>query len=221
MGDKPGRADRLDRSDRPVVVGTDGSPAACAAVDWAADEAAARGLPLRVVHAAVWAHFESAGRPLADRVTQEAGVRARSRRPSGAVVTEVLLRDPVPALLDEGESAALLVLGSRALGPVAGALLGSVSLPVMGRAPCPVVVVRDVPPLAGAGRPVVLGVGEHGEAVAAAAFALASAVARGCAVRAVHAWRPPPSRRASRTPDSRRAPSGTRAVRRPESAWTR
>jgi nucleotide-binding universal stress UspA family protein len=35
----------------PVIVATDGSRGATAAVEWAADDAARKGLPLRVVHA--------------------------------------------------------------------------------------------------------------------------------------------------------------------------
>jgi nucleotide-binding universal stress UspA family protein len=37
----------------PVVVGIDGSDSSLLAVDWAVDEAARRGLPLRLVHASL------------------------------------------------------------------------------------------------------------------------------------------------------------------------
>ncbi len=178
-------------SDRPVVVGTDGTPAGSAAVDWAVDEAARRRVPLRIVHAAVWAHYASRPGSLADAVTRDASGRARARRPSVAVAAEVALRDPVPALLAEGDGAALLVLGSRALGRFAGALLGSVSLPVVAAVPCPVVVVRDLPVPPEPYGPVVLGVGEHGEVAPVTAFALEAADAQRCPLWAVHAWRVP------------------------------
>lgn len=178
-------------SDRPVVVGTDGTPAGNAAVDWAVDEAARRRVPLRIVHAAVWAHYAGGRGSLADVVTRDAGARARTRRPSVAVAAEVVLRDPVPALLTEGDAAVLLVLGSRALGRFAGALLGSVSLPVVVALPCPVVVVRDLPAPPEPHDPVVLGVGEHGSAAAVTVFALEAARGQGCPLRAVHAWRVP------------------------------
>ncbi|HSA49079.1 MAG TPA: universal stress protein, partial [Yinghuangia sp.] len=38
----------------PLVVGADGSDSSLQAVDWAADEAARHGLPLRVVYASLW-----------------------------------------------------------------------------------------------------------------------------------------------------------------------
>jgi nucleotide-binding universal stress UspA family protein len=41
----------IDPSAAPIVVGTDGSPQAEKAVSWAADEAALRARPLRIVHA--------------------------------------------------------------------------------------------------------------------------------------------------------------------------
>jgi nucleotide-binding universal stress UspA family protein len=48
---------------------------------------------------------------------------------------------PAHSLLDRAAGATLLVVGTRGLGRVAGALLGSVSRQVLQHAPCPVVVV--------------------------------------------------------------------------------
>ncbi len=174
-----------------MVVGVDGSPAALAAVDWAVDEAARRDLPLRIVHALVWASYTSRSRPLTDPVTRDAEARARARRPSVAVASELPLCGPVQALLAEGTTADLLVLGTRALGRFSGAVLGSVSLPVVAGLPCPVVVVRDLPVAPEPGGPVVFAVGAHGDAAPVVAFARAAAAARGCPLRAVHAWRVP------------------------------
>lgn len=42
----------------PVVVGVDGSEGSLRALDWAAAEAARTRLPLRVVHASLWEHYE-------------------------------------------------------------------------------------------------------------------------------------------------------------------
>jgi nucleotide-binding universal stress UspA family protein len=179
-------------TDLPVVVGTDGSPAGRAAVDWAADEAARRGLPLRLVHASVWGAYEGEGRPLTDAVVREAAERVRRRRPGVEVAARVLLGEPEPTLLDEGDTASVLVLGSRTLGAVAKALLGAVSLPVVARARCPVVVVRGpAPGPDDPAAPVVLGVGDHGSGTPAARFAFQEAAARGCPVWALHAWTVP------------------------------
>ncbi|MFF9431284.1 universal stress protein [Streptomyces sp. NPDC014746] len=50
--------------------------------------------------------------------------------------------DPVTGLMAAAEEAGLLVFGSRALGEVAGYLVGSVGTTVAGRVECPVVLVR-------------------------------------------------------------------------------
>jgi len=65
--------------------------------------------------------------------------------------------DPAATLAAEGVELDLLVLGSRAFGPVLGTVLGEVSHEVMRTAPCPVIVVprssgaraRSRPPVAG------------------------------------------------------------------------
>ncbi len=47
------RRKAVERMELPLVVGVDGSDFSLAAVDWAVDEAIRRGLPLRLVHAAL------------------------------------------------------------------------------------------------------------------------------------------------------------------------
>lgn len=42
----------------PLVVGVDGSEPSLRAMDWAVDEAARHGLPLRLVHAFLWERYE-------------------------------------------------------------------------------------------------------------------------------------------------------------------
>ena len=46
--------------DLPIVVGVDGSDPSLRAVDWAADEAVVRGVPLSVVYACLWERYEGA-----------------------------------------------------------------------------------------------------------------------------------------------------------------
>lgn len=96
----------------PVVVGVDGSDSSLRAVDWAADEAARHGLPLRLVYVSRWERYEAASlqqsleRPseqvLADSIVTDAAARAAVRDPEVTVTAEVLAQDTVTALLDEG-----------------------------------------------------------------------------------------------------------------------
>ncbi|MFE3250724.1 universal stress protein [Streptomyces sp. NPDC059209] len=188
--------------DLPLVVGVDGSEGSLRALDWAAGEAARRGLPLRIVHASVWEHYEGvrprlgADRPseqvYAENLVATSEERVRRLAPEVKVTTDIRPEEPVTGLLEEGDDAALLVLGSRGRGPVTGMLLGSVSLSVAAHARCPVVVVRgrESKETADHGR-VVLGVGDTAASRVAARFALREARSRGCELVAVRAWHGP------------------------------
>ena len=84
----------------PVVAGVDGSEASLVALDWAVDEAARVGCPLRIVHASLWERYEGAvpswttdrppGQALAENIVGVAGERAERREPGLAVTTDVL-----------------------------------------------------------------------------------------------------------------------------------
>ncbi|GAA2873591.1 universal stress protein [Streptomyces mexicanus] len=186
----------------PVVVGVDGSDRSLTAVDWAVDEAARHGLPLRLVYASLWERYEgalpSAGgdRPpeqvRAENAIGTAAERARQRNPDAKVSADILPEDAVSALLDAGDSAFTLVLGSRGRGELKELLLGSVSLAVAARARCPVVVVRgDIAGLAGSHERILLGAGDPGTSGEAVRFAFREAELRGCVLDAVRAWRRP------------------------------
>ena len=109
--------------DLPVVVGVDGSEPSLRAVDWAADEAALRGAPLRLVYASLWERYEGAHvaedvdetsegeRP--EVIVESAARRAGLRHPEVKVTTEVLPEEPEYTLLRESRTASLLVTGSR------------------------------------------------------------------------------------------------------------
>ena len=62
----------------------------------------------------------------------------------GEVHTEILEGSPAEAILDVANTRKndLIVMGSRGLGRLAGALLGSQSQKVVQHAPCPVLIVR-------------------------------------------------------------------------------
>ncbi|MFK4249630.1 universal stress protein [Streptomyces angustmyceticus] len=207
--------------EHPLTVGTDGSDAAFRSLEWAADEAARHGLPLRIVHASRWERYEGTSsapdqeRPgeqvLAENIVASAAAHARRRHAGLAVSGEVLADDAVTALLNEALHASVLVLGSRGLGEITGLLLGSVSLTVAARARCPVIVVRGDPAgLAGTHERILLGLTDPAAEKAAVRFALREAEARRCTLDAVCAWRrtasdPQPSADGHRDPEERAA----------------
>ncbi|MCX4993120.1 universal stress protein [Streptomyces sp. NBC_00568] len=186
----------------PLVTGIDGSDESLTAVDWAVDEAARHGLPLRLVHASRWERYERAvpshslSRP-SERVFLEnlvatAAERAGRRDPEVKVTTEIVPDDAVDALLREGDNAFALVTGARGRGELKSLLLGSVGLAVAARASCPVIVVRgDKAGLAGSHERILLGAGEPVTGEETVRFAFSEAEARGCALDVVRAWRRP------------------------------
>ncbi|WP_151478310.1 universal stress protein [Streptomyces albicerus] len=188
----------------PLVVGVDGSEPSLRAVAWAADEAALRGVPLRIVYASLWERYEGAalaeglGRSseqvLDDKIVEAAAERAHRREVDLKVSTEVLPDGPVRALLREGRNASALVVGSRGRSGIAELLLGSVSLAVAAGADCPVIVLRGShhnQARPGIDQRIVLGVGEDQQNAAAVDFAFQEAADRYATLRAVRAWRCP------------------------------
>ena len=124
----------------PVVgVAFDGSPESSAALDAAVPLARAAGATLRLiaVEPAGWSrpirHHEPVG-PALELLAAEIDGGLE-------VETRMLQGDPVHALRRETEELGLLVCGSRARGPLARVVLGSVSAAVIRGAACPVVVV--------------------------------------------------------------------------------
>lgn len=188
----------------PLLVGVDGSEPSLRAVDWAADEAALRGVALRVVYASLWEHYEGSalssdvGKPSeevrADDIVRAAARRALRRRPDLRVSADVLPEEPEYALVREGRNASALVLGTRGRSGLVEMLLGSVGLTVAAQADCPVIVVRgghdNGVGTDSRGR-VVLGVGETGKGSAATRFAFQEAKLRAAPLDAVRAWRCP------------------------------
>jgi len=186
----------------PLVVGVDGSDGSLVAVDWAVDEAARHGLPLRLVYASLWERYEGdvpsgrierpSERVLAEHVVAAAAERARRRNPEVKVAAEVIPEEAVDTLLKEGLNASVLLTGSRGRGELAGLLLGSVGLAVAARAHGPVIVVRgDKAGLEATHERIVLGAGESATSGAAVRFAFREAEARGCTLDVVRAWRCP------------------------------
>jgi len=196
---QPDQPDQPDRTPR-IVVGYDASAPAEVAVAWAAEEAARRGLPLVVMYAADYTGL--VGGPIstspwvpgvsvdeARRIAERGAELARTTRPEVDARPATFVGSPGTVLIQESEGAALVVVGTRGHGDVAGLLLGSVASRVAGHAHCPVVVARgETAVIAGPDRPVVVGVDGSPAAGAALAAAVEQARARGAALRIVCAW---------------------------------
>jgi nucleotide-binding universal stress UspA family protein len=136
-----------------LVVGTDGSEAAQAAVSEALD--LARRLPAGVVFASVSPPPpDYLGKPLWQRWVSEHLARGRkaldqarqaAEQAGIAAEYELLEGDPARELakLAESRDADLLVVGTRGLGAVSGVFLGSVSSALVRRSRRPVVLVPE------------------------------------------------------------------------------
>jgi len=135
----------VDASDRWIVVGFDGSEGADRALDWALAEANLRGARVLVVHAyeKCLGGVDPIVAELVARDAQAVLDRALSRAREEEVDAEGILMDesPTKALTEASEGAELLVVGSRGLGGLTGALLGSVSTACVRHATCPILVV--------------------------------------------------------------------------------
>ncbi|MGO4121090.1 universal stress protein [Arthrobacter sp. YAF16] len=177
-----------------VAVGYDGSESSQLAVRWAADHAALRGVPLRVVHAWVWPMFTkdlgpvkgvagSGLRHSAETILAEGVGLAHGVDPGLAVDGVMEAGLPAQVLRRAAADASLLVVGSRGIGGVLGHLAGSVCLELAGAAPCPLMVVRR-PHLPG--RPVVVGVDAAAHSSAVLADAARLAVAMGAELQLIH-----------------------------------
>jgi nucleotide-binding universal stress UspA family protein len=143
----PGAAADEDIGAHEVVVGVDGSEVALGAVRWAAHEAALRGAPLRIVHAATYlgrgaaAGQPSPEMPRARRITAAAFTAARHAEHDVRVSTDVVPGEPIAALLEAGAAGQLIVLGSSTTGAADEMVLASVALRVASKSSHPVVVV--------------------------------------------------------------------------------
>ena len=187
---------------REVVVGFDATPAAHAAVRWAAVEAARLGSPLTVVCVVDLGALDSgrAAAPELARLGRELATRgaevARAAAPEAPAPRVVgTIGGAAGELVARSASAGLLVVGApRVHG---AAVLGSVSFGVTLHARCPVVLVPEDPervrarragPVAGGD--VVVGVDGSRSSRSAVQVAAELAVAEGGSLRLVTAWQP-------------------------------
>ncbi len=178
-----GRNGGGDPPAREVLVGVDGSEVGLAATRWAAQEAARRNAPLRILHAGSYLGRRgttAAPSPelhRARRITAQAYTVALHTAPGVSTSTEIVPGDPTASLLRAAADGQLVVLGSSATGAADEMVLASVAMRVAARSPQPVVVVPRRRPGEQTDRPVVavLGVGDRDDDEAVAEFAAAAA----------------------------------------------
>jgi nucleotide-binding universal stress UspA family protein len=156
----------------PVVAGVSRSRASRAAVKWAADEAAWRGLPLLLLHSQDWpagsspqttedhpAHLWSTHfRAMGERLLEEARTVALERRPGLEVTTRLAEGRAVQVLREAAEGASQLVLGARHLTENDIVFMpGGKGSSLVGHTPCLLALVPEPDAVTGDG-PVVVGV---------------------------------------------------------------
>ena len=186
-----------------IVVGLDRSDPGRAAVEYAAELAVRKHLPLRLVHADEPAQY--ALRPMPGRTVDIHGVLHNAAQrlvdetfevlslvyPTLPISVRLERGSPVEILLEESASAAVVVVGSRGSGGFTDLVIGSTPLHLASRSHCPVVAVPTPPsneqPLHG----VVVGVDGSEVSREAVVSALQAASELDEPLTAVHAWTDP------------------------------
>jgi nucleotide-binding universal stress UspA family protein len=187
-----------------IVVGVDDSPAAKAAVEWGAQDAELRRIPLTLVHAispdltSWWstplppglAHWQKDhGRRLLDDAVKIVEKTCQQGGPT-TIRTEVLSSAAVPTMIDLSQDAQLVVTGSDGSDSWSNRLLGSVTSGLLRHAHCPVAITHGGEPLAPrqGQAPVLVGIDGSSESDLATAIAFEEASRRNVGVIAMHAW---------------------------------
>jgi nucleotide-binding universal stress UspA family protein len=187
-----------------IVVGVDGSAGAESALEWALEYARSAAAPVRRVYAfardvnyvAVSGYGSMPVPDLAQieanasKLLADAAARAVKLAPEVSVDVRAVNDDPVRILLEESKQAATIVLGTRHLGAVGSAVLGSVGASVSARADCPVVITRGPAGMAAEDAEVVVGVDATAGAEAVLAYGFEFARLRSVPLRVVMCSRP-------------------------------
>ncbi|MFJ2093119.1 universal stress protein [Streptomyces sp. NPDC087901] len=188
----------MTSTELPVIAAVDGSTHSYDALDWAAREAAGRGLPLMIVHVRLLTRRtgQEAQQREAEELLAQSVRRVNETVPGLSPTTLAPLDFPSAALVALSRDASLVVVGSRGLGGFRSLMLGSNSLATASMAKCPVVVIHSGQPDGEPGegaqeifRDVVAGVAADESSEAVLEFAFETAASRpGARLRIVHGW---------------------------------
>jgi nucleotide-binding universal stress UspA family protein len=171
-----------DVVDSPIVVGIDGSESALNAMQWAAQEAAGHGWPVRLVNAyeqlpGIPTTAARTVRVVAEELLREARERLESRGFASLNVSTVARPGfPSRVLVQESAQARALVVGREGAGLFTPMVLGSTSLACATHARVPVVVIPETwQPAPPAQRAITLCVDGSSRSQAAIEYAFATA----------------------------------------------
>ena len=177
-----------------VIVGVDGTECGLGAVKWAAQEAARRDAPLRIVHAAPVPRWRSDPDPTphARQVAAQAYTVARHTEAGVRSMTEVVPGDAATVLLSAAAEGQLVVLGKSTTGAIDEWVVAPVAVRVAARSPRPVVLVPRPRGAVAPDLPVaaVLGVGDPEDDERVAEFAAESAQRAGTALTVLQIRKP-------------------------------
>ena len=184
-----------------ILVGVDASAASDAAIHWAAGEAVMRNGRVTLMHVVppvitAW-HRSPLQANIAEWQQDNAGVvieqglktfhASVTEGRQLDVKTEVRYADVVAALVEASKCASLMVVGSRGLGAIGRALMGSVSSGLVRHSHCPVAVLHEGE-APDSTLPVLAGIDGSPASEAATALAFDEASRRGVDLVALHAW---------------------------------
>jgi nucleotide-binding universal stress UspA family protein len=193
-----------------IVVGVDGSDSSKEALRWALAEAKRNSMSVHVL--STWSYpwmvaapapIGTAGPPPDEMAEASAAglaalVETIANGSDVEISQEVLQGDTASALLDAGENAELLIVGSRGRSAFKRAVLGSVSSKVVAHAACPVIVVPEGATPDDSERVVVVGVDGSPNSEAALRWAVEQAEPGRDEVMAVHVVHNPARRNVER-----------------------
>jgi nucleotide-binding universal stress UspA family protein len=185
-----------------IVVGVDYSPASHAALQWALETASRHHAAVIVVHVPEMTKsgFHVLG-PTGPKLEHE--IRERSRHLLEEIVDLAAVSHPDVAvshrlaeaapgrLIEESQTAEMVVVGNRGFGGFTGLVVGSTALRLAAHAHCPVVVVPASSTPGDGGGGIVVGIDESGDSDPALRFAFSESALLGEPLTVVHAWHGP------------------------------